>query len=135
MILQVGVKVIIRNDKDEILLLRRTMQYLLPADTSESWDIPGGRIETGEKLDAALAREVQEETGVRLKGSPTLLIAQDIIVPTKDLHVVRLTYVHTQELGDIVLSDEHDAFKWVPVSDAKRMSIEPFLKAAIESLS
>ena len=64
--LQVGVKVIIRNDNGDVLLLKRTSQFLLPADSEASWDIPGGRIEPDESLRDALAREVNEEIGATL---------------------------------------------------------------------
>jgi len=37
------------------------------------WDIVGGHVEPGESMLEALAREVEEETGWRLVGTPTLV--------------------------------------------------------------
>lgn len=133
MILQVGVKVIIKNSNNLFLLLKRADQYLLPANTLEAWDIPGGRIEHDENLKNALAREVKEEINVALTGEPKLLLAQDIFVTHKDLHVVRLTYLHTMEVENIVLSDEHTEYRWVTLAETKSLSIEPFLRAALDS--
>ena len=105
--LQIGVKILIRNRQQQFLFIKRTK--LLQNETEESWDIPGGRIEPEEALDAALAREVQEELGIALTGTPQLINAQDIFMFAKDLHVVRLTYLLDTDVdvSTITLSDEH----------------------------
>lgn len=133
MILQIGVKVIIKNSDGLILLLRRADHYL--TNGLEAWDIPGGRIKPEEALMDALAREVEEELGVELIGSPTLLIAQDIFVSHKDLHVVRLTYLHTMDVANVTLSEEHYEYRWVALDETKNFSIEPFLREALDSLT
>ena len=91
MILQVGVKALIKNDKGQYLFLRRSER--MEAEIEPHWDIPGGRIDSTERLEQALAREIAEETNLTLSGVPQLIAAQDILVPAKDLHVVRLTYL------------------------------------------
>ena len=58
-IVLVGATVIVLNDKGEILLNRRS-------DTG-TWGIPGGSMELGEELEETAARELYEETGLRLK--------------------------------------------------------------------
>lgn len=56
-----GVKALIQNAQKELLLLRRR---------SLVWDLPGGRIQKGETLEEALAREVYEETGLNIISAP-----------------------------------------------------------------
>ena len=112
MILQVGVKVLLKQG-DKYLFLRREPKFKAGP---QKWDIPGGRIEPDEPLEKALAREVLEETGLTLKNVDKLLTAQDIFVPGKAIHVVRLTYVG-QALGEVVISDEHDSCSWMTVSE------------------
>lgn len=109
MIIQVGVKIIIHDDEGRYLFLRRAASY---KDGQQPWDIPGGRIEPDESLEDALAREVFEETHMKLGENFRLIAAQDIFVPAKDLHVVRLTYSGTAE-GKVVISDEHSEFRWM----------------------
>src|SRR2546421_9668224 len=54
---QVSVKALIIRD-DRILILHKTVE---PRDF---WVLPGGRVDQGEGLEAALKRELKEEIGV-----------------------------------------------------------------------
>lgn len=108
--LQVGVKVLIKNQHGAYLFLRRNPDKY--RDMAPQWDIPGGRIDPTEPISDALRREVFEEVGMQIADVPVLLAAQDIFVPHKELHVVRLTYVATAT-GDVKLSDEHHESIWL----------------------
>lgn len=130
--LQVGVKVILQNDKDEYLLLRRSETF--HNETEPHWDIPGGRIDPEETLHDALRREIMEETGLTVDDDFRLLAAQDIMVPAKDLHVVRLTYT-ARGTGNVVTSDEHQETKWIDREEALKLNLDPYLREALETLA
>ena len=51
---QIGIKALIQNDEHQILLLK----------SKDYWDIPGGRMDQGEDIEAALLRELYEEIGI-----------------------------------------------------------------------
>ena len=51
-----------RRGKKEVLLVERAGNPL-----KGYWSIPGGLLETGETLEAAVKREVLEETGLRIE--------------------------------------------------------------------
>jgi 8-oxo-dGTP pyrophosphatase MutT (NUDIX family) len=114
--LQVGVKILLKNDEGKYLLLRRSIEKY--PEVGAKWDIPGGRIDAGVSLVENLKREVLEETGLVLIGESQLISAQDIL--KEDKHVVRLTYVGQAE-GKIKLSDEHDKYEWFSVEELKTL--------------
>jgi len=124
--LQVGVKILIQNNDGDYLFLKRGK--VLEHGGPNTWDIPGGRIDSQESLMDALKREVAEETSLELVDEPRLLAAQDIIVEQKDLHVVRLTYTGKAK-GTIKLSDEHVAFQYMSANDIIKSDdkLDPYL--------
>ncbi len=130
-ILQVGVKVLIKNSEGRYLLLKRSL-VTYPETQGNQWDIPGGRITTGTTLYENLKREVHEETGLLLDTeSLTLVAAQDIIRPEK--HVIRLTYTGSAT-GEIVLdSKEHESYTWVTLADLKNtQELDMYLKKILD---
>jgi ADP-ribose pyrophosphatase YjhB (NUDIX family) len=50
----------ITNEKNEVLLVKTFWR-------SDTWELPGGGVDDGETLDAALCREILEETGIQVK--------------------------------------------------------------------
>src|SRR5437762_5113006 len=57
-----GVGAVIWNERREVLLVRRSN----PPRQNE-WSLPGGRVEFGETLRAAIVREVREETRIAIE--------------------------------------------------------------------
>ncbi|HRF28352.1 MAG TPA: NUDIX domain-containing protein [Candidatus Saccharibacteria bacterium] len=126
--LQVGVKALIKNKDGEYLFLRRA--EAMDAETGPHLDIPGGRIEVDEPLEQALAREIQEETGLSLRAVHKLLAAQDIFVNAKNLRVIRLTYVAEAE-GEVALSNEHSDYTWLTIENAMRTNLDPYVREVL----
>jgi 8-oxo-dGTP pyrophosphatase MutT (NUDIX family) len=91
----------------EVLLLHhsaRGPEY----DGDWAWCSPGGSLEPGESVEECAARELLEETGLDL---PLTRVA------APGLPVATFTCAARSE-HDIVLSDEHDRYEWLPFDDA-----------------
>ena len=60
------------------------------------WSLPGGLVETGERLEAAITREVFEETGLRVKPGPIFEVFERIMQDASgrpEYHYVLIDYL------------------------------------------
>ncbi len=129
MLLEVGVKAVIKNTAGKYLLLLRAKPY--PGNDKCRWDIPGGRINPGEELEKALGREIKEETGLRMAGKPQIIYAQDIL-RIEGTHTVRLTYI-AKAAGKVKLDPkEHQDFGWFTLEEAKKLYHDTYLTPVLE---
>jgi 8-oxo-dGTP diphosphatase len=76
------------------------------------YSLPGGRVEFGESLHQALAREVDEETG--LKIDIIGLAGWREVLPSagRGGHYVIMSFAARWRANEPVLNDEHDDFTW-----------------------
>ncbi|MEW5717255.1 MAG: NUDIX hydrolase [Chloroflexota bacterium] len=109
---------------DEILLVEQQGKD----DPASSWALPGGRVEPGELLIDALAREVREETGI-VVGAPSRLayLAQhnNVVDPWQNLDNVVTVFVFEVDAwkGAICINDPDGVIlqaRFVSVADAIR---------------
>ncbi|MCW2918196.1 MAG: nudJ [Actinomycetia bacterium] len=68
-------------------------------DTGRSWSLPGGKVEEGEPLGAALVREMREETGIEVQVGRLLYVCDHL--PGGGTHVVHLTF-EAERVGGVV---------------------------------
>jgi ADP-ribose pyrophosphatase YjhB (NUDIX family) len=74
-----------------VILVRRGHQPL-----AGEWSLPGGTLEVGETLEAAIAREVVEETGLTVQVGPVLDVFDRIMLDDQDrvqYHFVLVDYL------------------------------------------
>jgi 8-oxo-dGTP diphosphatase len=85
------------------------------------FSLPGGRVEYGESLQAALHREVAEETGlsidiVALAGWREVLPGQ--LHPG---HYLIMSFAARWRAGDVALNHELDEFRWIAPSEIETL--------------
>lgn len=102
-----SVKAVIQDKEGRCLLLKRSK---LCKNNAGKWDLPGGKVDPGEAIDAALVREVAEECGIVISVDRVLGAAESD-TPTKK--VVYVIFGGRHISGEVRLSEEHDGYKWV----------------------
>jgi ADP-ribose pyrophosphatase YjhB (NUDIX family) len=98
---------IFRDDK--VLLVRRARS---PA--KGFYSLPGGRVEFGESLHAALHREVDEETGLRIEIAGLAGWREVLPATGGGGHYLIMSFAARWSAREVVLNDEHDDFRWLP---------------------
>ena len=102
-------------DRGRVLLVKRAHPPL-----EGEWSLPGGVIEVGETLSAAVQREVLEETGLVVEVGPVVDVLDRIHVDAQgrvEYHYVLIDYLCTAVGGRLqARSDAADAC-WVGASD------------------
>jgi 8-oxo-dGTP diphosphatase len=91
-----------------ILLVRRARS---PA--KGFYSLPGGRVEFGETLHAAVHREVAEETALKIEILD--LAAWHEVVPgtSGGGHYLIMSFAARWTSGEVILNDELDDYKWL----------------------
>jgi len=87
-----------------LFLLRNGNRY------SNTWGLPGGKIETGETVDQALAREIEEELGGIIRDSKLYPIEQFISENKKFTYHTFLIPVDDEFVPE--LNHEHKGYAW-----------------------
>jgi len=92
----------------KVLLVRRAR-----SPGNGFYSLPGGRVEFGESLHEALAREVDEETGLRVEIVGLAGWREVLPGASAGGHYVILSFAARWAAREPVLNDEHDDFKWL----------------------
>jgi len=85
----VGVGAVILNPRNEVFLARRGEKA---KNERGLWECPGGSVEFGETMAAALRREMREEYGIEIKVGE-LLDVVDHILPEEGQHWVSPSFL------------------------------------------
>ena len=119
--------VIFREGK--VLLVRRAR-----SPGKGFYSLPGGRVEYGESLHAALAREVDEETGLKIE---ILGLAgwREVLPGSSSTggHYVIMSFAARWVDREPVLNEEHDDFKWLPAGHFGDLKLTGGLLEVVEA--
>jgi ADP-ribose pyrophosphatase YjhB (NUDIX family) len=112
----------------KILLVRRARS---PA--KGLYSLPGGRVEFGETLHAALHREVDEETGLKIEIVDLAGWREVVPGATGSGHFLIMSFAARWNSGEPVLNDELDDFRWLAPDALGELSITAGLQDVIRS--
>lgn len=126
-------KALVRNSEGLYLVLYRGNTHpLFPGHT----DFPGGEVESEETPEAAVAREIQEETGLSVNPNKLKkLFTKQYQQTTHMLFEAKLAEPDTK----IALSWEHKDYRWITPEELKRLpkfpGADPYYTDAVDYLS
>jgi 8-oxo-dGTP diphosphatase len=118
----------------QILILRRNNSV---KTMKEKWGAVSGYLENNDPLRQAII-EINEETGldnskIQLVRSGDVLLAIDPENPNTSYNIH--PYLFQSKSRKVILSREHDRFKWITMNELWRYDTVPKLKEAYESVA
>ena len=112
----------------KILLVRRAKS---PA--RGFYSLPGGRVEFGETLHAALHREVAEETALKIEIVDLAAWREVVPETVGGGHYLIMSFAARWSAGEPVLNDELDDYKWLAPDALGELKITGGLQEVIQS--
>ncbi len=85
------------------------------------WEFPGGKIESGESMQDALKREIEEELGCSVKVGPQI----ESTTHEYDFAAITLTTFYCQIFEGTPIPKEHLTLKWVHPSELNELDWAP----------
>ena len=111
-VLEVAVKAIIFNSKNQVLVLREASR--VDGTQAGKYGVPGGRVNAGEYYLDSLHREVLEETNLKIQIGEIVYSGEWRPVIKSITHqIIGMFFVCKIKSGVIKLSSEHNDFKWI----------------------
>ncbi len=100
------------------------------------WTIPGGKVEQGSEdmfqlLEKSLAREILEETGVKVEEDMQMITNNSYIRPHDNQHVVAIVFKCKYKSGEAKPLDDTIDCKWASIEEIKDMEFPPNVKEYI----
>lgn len=116
------------NQKGELLLLKSHKW-------SDMYVVPGGHIELGETMDAALKREIKEETNLAI-SDPAFLCYWEFINESEfheKKHMIFFNFRVNAKKGIVKLNEEAESYIWITPEKALALPLNKYTKLTIEN--
>lgn len=116
---------LLRNEAGHVLLSQRTSQQSF----SGHWELPGGKVEPGERPELALQRELREELGIEAHVGT---IYEVVFYPYRDFDLLMLVYHCTTH--QMPRAIEVAQIAWVPIRELHQRQVLPADEELIKKL-
>jgi ADP-ribose pyrophosphatase YjhB (NUDIX family) len=100
------------------------------------WSLPGGVVETGERLEDALVREVLEETGLSVTANEIATVFERLMPDDSgrcEYHYVLIDFYCSVTGGELRPGDDSKSAQWVALDALPKLPMTEGTVAVIES--
>jgi ADP-ribose pyrophosphatase YjhB (NUDIX family) len=118
----VSVAAVVTDDSGRALLIQRRDNH--------HWEPPGGVLEVGETIENGLRREVREETGLEIEP-----VAMTGVYKNMARGIVALVFRSQIVGGQLAISDEASAFRWVSIGEVSELANEAYAVRVLDALA
>jgi 8-oxo-dGTP diphosphatase len=118
-------------DGGRVLLVERAKPPL-----AGYWSLPGGGVETGERLEDALIREVFEETGLRVTCNSIATVFERIMPDGSgvcEYHYVLIDFYCRIEGGELRPGDDSKSVQWFDIETLPALHMTEGTREVIEA--
>jgi 8-oxo-dGTP diphosphatase len=122
---RIGSALLVRDDANRILLGQRNKD-----PQRGSWVIPGGKIHAFEKIADAAARELQEETGLKVEVGKQFR-AYEIVNRPNEHRIVIYSWAKVVG-GTLKASDDLSEVRFFTVAELSNISLTPLVQTVLE---
>ncbi len=116
----VSVAALVTNEENQILLVKSPWR---------GWEYPGGLIEPGESFEAALKREVREESGVEIQITGFVGICKNV-----ERNIVNIDFTARYLGGSLTTSEESTEVGWFAAEEAMNIITFPLTKKRLRQM-
>ncbi|MFQ5966998.1 MAG: NUDIX hydrolase [Acidimicrobiia bacterium] len=118
-------------DEGRILLVKRGAGAM-----AGRWAVPGGRPRYGERMQDAVAREIEEETGLQVKVEEVVWVG-DAIGPGDPpaWHFTLVDFAARSVGGSLRAGDDAAEVRWVPLEQVLDLPVTDTMHDLIEAIS
>ncbi|MFK7602972.1 NUDIX domain-containing protein [Deinococcus sp. SM5_A1] len=115
------------SDGDGRVLLARTTKW------RGLWGVPGGKVDWGETLLDAVAREFREETGLILRDIQYAQTQEAVLSPEfhKPSHMLLFDYFARTDHTEIMPNEEIEEWAWVTLAEAVSYPLNTYTQTLV----
>lgn len=130
----VAAKAFVVFDK-KVLILKESSKYQ-DGTNLDRFDVPGGRVQPGERFDEGLQREVKEETGLEVTiGKPFFVNEWRPVVKGEQWQIVGVFFECQANSSTVVLGEDHSEYLWIEPSAYTKYNLIENLRPAFEAFN